>query len=83
MVFFFHASNLKTVISPRTEFHHAGLFVEGEVLDVDLAGGLVDGGWFPLHAAGVVERRFCRQRHLKVAVGAAKTKKKYISIHLM
>jgi hypothetical protein len=63
-------SNLKAVVRPGAELHDAGLLFEGEVLDVDLAGRLVDGGRPPLHAARVVQRRLRRQRHLEVAVRA-------------
>lgn len=62
------SSYLKAIVCPRTELHDAGLLVEGEVLDVDLARGLVDGGRAPLHAARVVQRGLRRQRHLEVAV---------------
>ena len=40
-----------TVVRPGPELHPAELFVEGEVLDVHLAGGVVDGGRLPLDQA--------------------------------
>lgn len=64
-------TDLKSVVGPGAKLHYAGLLVEGEVLDVDLAGGLVDGGRAPLHAPRIVQSRLRRQRHLKVAVRAA------------
>lgn len=71
---FCDAAHLKTVVGPRAEFHNARLLIEGEVLDVDLAGRFVNGGRAPLDATRVVERRLRRQRHLEIAVGAADTR---------
>ena len=64
-------THLFAVISPATELHHTGLLVKREVLDVDLARGLVDGRRLPLHQAVIIERRLRGQRHLEIAVGAA------------
>ena len=62
---------LKTVVGPRSKFEDARLLIEWEVLNVDLARGFVDRRRFPLDQAVVVHRRFRRQRHFKVAIGAA------------
>lgn len=59
---------LESVIGPRAELHDAGLLVERKVLDVDLTRGFVDSRRAPLHAPRVIQRRLCRQRHLKVPV---------------
>ena len=59
---------LESVVGPAAELHDAGLLVEGEVLHVHLAGGVVDGGRLPLHPPLVVQGRLCGQRHLKVSV---------------
>ncbi len=57
---------------PRAEFHVALLDVEGVVLDVDGAVGLVDHGRFPDDAAVVVDGHFGLGGDLVVAVGAWK-----------
>ena len=49
----------------------AHLHVEGEELDVDVAGALVDGGRLPADAPRPVDRRLRRQRHLVVPVSTA------------
>ena len=64
------SSNLKPIIGPRSEFHHTGLLIERKVLDVNHAGGLVDGRRLPLDEAVVPQRGLCRQRHLEIAIGA-------------
>jgi hypothetical protein len=50
-------TDLKPIIGPRTKLHDTGLLVEGKVFDVNLTGGLVDGGRFPLHQPVVPQRR--------------------------
>lgn len=67
-------SYLEAIVSPRAKFHDARLLIEGEIFHVYLAGGLVDGGRTPLHAARVVQRRLCRQCHLEITVGTVTTK---------
>jgi hypothetical protein len=62
-----------SVIGPGAEFHEAGLLVEGKVLDVNLAEGLVNGRRLPRDLARVVEDGLGHYGHLVVAVGAAKT----------
>ena len=62
--------HLETVVRPTTEFQDARLLVEGEVLDVDLAARLVNGGRLPLDQAAVVHGRLRGQRHLEVPVRA-------------
>ena len=52
------------------------MLVERKVLDVDLAGRLVDGRGLPLHQAVEPERRLRRESHLEVAVGAGLIGKK-------
>ena len=44
---------LEPVVGPAAELHDAGLLVEGEVLHVHLATGVVDRGGLPFHEAGV------------------------------
>ena len=58
------------VIGPRPKLHLALLDVEGEELDVDDAGRLVDGGGLPHHQPVWVQRGLRHQRHLIVAVRA-------------
>ena len=41
--------DLVPVVRPAGELHGAGLFVEGEVLHIDLTGRLEDGGAKPFH----------------------------------
>ena len=40
--------HLKAVVCPAAELHDTGLLVEGEILDVHLTGGVVDGWRLPL-----------------------------------
>ena len=61
----------ETVVGPRSELEEALLIVEGEELDVDVAGRLVDGRRVPHDLAGVVQLRFRHDSHLVVAVGTA------------
>lgn len=63
-------SHLEAVVSPRAELHHARLFVERKIFDVDLAGRLVNRRRLPLDPTRVVQSRLRRQRHLEIAVGA-------------
>lgn len=62
---------LEAVVGPRTELEYAGLLVEGEVLDVDFAGGLVYRRRLPLDQALVVDGGLRGQGHLEVSVRAA------------
>ncbi len=55
---------------PGAEFHVAGLLVEREILDVDLAKGLVDGRRLPRDRPVVSQDRLRHDGHLVVAVGA-------------
>lgn len=61
-------THLEAVVRPTAKLHDTRLLVKREVLDVDLARALVDGGWLPLHPACVVEGGFRGQRHLEVAI---------------
>ena len=58
----------ESVIGPASELHHALLLVEGEVLHVNTAVGLVDGGGVPLDPARVGEDRLGHDGHLVVTV---------------
>jgi len=62
---------LEAVIGPRTELEDAGLFVEWEVLHVDLAGRFIYGRRLPLDQSLMVDRGLRGQGHLEVAVRAA------------
>ena len=66
---FVNRSYLETVVGPAAELHDAGLLVEGEVLDVHLAGRMIDGRRSPLHQTRVEEGRLRWQCHLEVTVG--------------
>ena len=61
-------THLFAIIGPRAELHDASLLIKREVLDIDLARGLVDGRWFPFDLAVGKEGRLGGQSHLKVAV---------------
>ena len=58
-----NVTNVAVVVCPAAELHDAVLFVEREVLDVDLAVGLVDGRRAPL------DRAARRQLGLRVVDG--------------
>ncbi|GBO39431.1 hypothetical protein AVEN_60332-1, partial [Araneus ventricosus] len=68
-------SHVISVVRPRAELHEAALSVEGEVLDVDLAGALVDGRWVPHHPARAVDDGLGHDGHLVVAVRTATERK--------
>ncbi len=70
-----------SVISPGTELHVALLLIKGEELDVDLAGGLIDGGRVPGHFARVVQDGFSHYGHLVVSVRAVE--KSEIKIYMI
>lgn len=61
---------LKAIIRPGAKFHDAGLLIKGEVLDVDLAGRLVNRWRLPVDSTGIVESGFRRQGYLEIAIGA-------------
>ena len=65
-----HYLYLKPIIGPAAKLHHASLFVEREILNVDLAGGLINGWRLPLHETMVPQRGLCRQGYLKVTIRA-------------
>ena len=67
--------NLKPIIGPGPKLHDTGLFVEGKILDVDLAGRFVDGRGLPLHQPVVPQGRLRCQCYLKITVRAEKGKK--------
>lgn len=62
---------LEAVIRPTTELEHAGLFVEWEILDVNLARGFVDGRWLPFHQPLVVDGSLGGEGYLEVTIRAA------------
>ena len=51
-------NNLESVVCPAAELEHARLLVEGEVLDIDLATGFVDGRRLPLDQPAVIHGGF-------------------------
>ena len=59
---------LKSIVGPASELHHTGLLVEGEILDVHLAGAVVDGGGFPGNIPSVEESCLGGQCYFKVSV---------------
>ena len=67
-------THLKPVIGPGPEFHDTGLLVEGEILDVDLAGRLVDGRGLPLYKAVPPQGGLGGKGHFKIAIGAERAK---------
>lgn len=66
-----------TIVGPGAELHEAGLLVEWEVLNVDLAEGLVDGWWLPQHLARVVQDGLRHDGHLIITVGTGTNKNIY------
>ena len=64
---------LKPVEGPAAKLEEAGLLVEGEELDVDLARGLEDGRRVPDDLPVVVQDGFRHRRHDVVAVGTEST----------
>jgi len=71
---------LRSVVSPRAEFHVARLLVEREVLDVDLAEGFVNGRRFPLDGAVVAQDGFGHDGHFVITIGTARASKVIIII---
>ena len=61
----------ETVVGPRAELEEALLIVEGEELDVDVAGRLVYCRRVPHDLSGVVQLRLRHDSHFVVAVGTA------------
>ena len=70
---------MESIVSPASKLHDAGLLIEGEVLDVHLAGRVVNGRRSPFHEPGVEQGGLGRQGHLEVAVGAAEMEKDRLS----
>lgn len=64
--------DLVAVKGPRTEFHNAGLLVEGEVCHVDRARALIDRWRHPEHLAIRVYQYVALVADLVIAVSAAK-----------
>lgn len=56
------------VICPRSKFHNAGLFVEGEILDIDLAKWFVDGRRLPNYFTSMMKDRFGHDRYFVIPV---------------
>ena len=67
-------THLESVVGPGAELHDTGLFVEGEVLHVDLTRGFVDGRRLPLNQAIHVERRLGGESHFEVPVSTTRRK---------
>ena len=65
-------THLESVVGPGAELHDTGLFVEGEVLHVDLTRGFVDGRRLPLNQAIHVERRLGGESHFEVPVSTTR-----------
>lgn len=59
-----------SIVGPRAELHEAGLLVEGEILDINFAKGLVNRRRLPHHFARVMKDRFSHDGHFVVAIGA-------------
>jgi hypothetical protein len=57
------------IVRPGAELHETRLFVEWEVLDINLTERLVDGRRFPHHFARVIEDGLRHYGHLVVSVG--------------
>lgn len=64
---------LKAVVSPATELQHTRLLVKREILNINLAGRLVNGRRLPLDQALVVDGGLGGKSHLKVAVRTGNT----------
>ena len=64
-----HKTYLEPVERPAAKLEPAGLLVEGEVSDVDITGGLEDGGWLPLDQPVVVQGGLGHRRDVVVTVG--------------
>ena len=62
-------TDLESVVCPTAKLEHARLFIEWEILDIDLATRFIDGRRLPLNQPAIVHGGFGRQRHLKVAIG--------------
>ena len=58
----------ESVIRPAPELHHALLLVKGEILHINAAVGLVDGGGVPLDPPRVGQDRLGHDGHLVVAI---------------
>ena len=59
---------LEPIVGPAAELHHTGLLVEGEILDVHLAGAVVDGGGFPGYVPSVIKSCLGCQCYFKVSI---------------
>lgn len=68
-------SHLETVVDPGAKFKDAGLVVEGEVGDVDGAGGAKLGGGRPEHLPLVAHHRLTLHVPARVVVSAGAAKR--------
>ena len=66
---------LEAIVCPTAKLHDTCLLVKREVLDVYLAGGLVDGRRLPLHQAVEPDRGLSGKGHLKIAVSTEREKR--------
>ena len=73
-------TNLKSIKCPTSEFEEASLLIKWEELDVDLAGGLEDGGRVPHDLAVVVQNGLRHRSHDVVAVGTRKHQKATVGV---
>ena len=65
---------LEAIVCPTAKLHDTCLLVKREVLDVYLAGGLVDGRRLPLHQAVEPDRGLGGKGHLEIAVSTEREK---------
>ena len=63
--------HLIAIERPRPEFHFTLLLIEGEVLHVDGAGALIDGGRDPEHLTRVIYDHVRLIRHFVFAISTA------------
>ena len=61
-------THLKPIIGPGTELHDACLLIEGKILYVYFARGLINGRRFPLHQSVVPQSGLRGQGYLKISI---------------
>lgn len=66
---FFFSCHLEPIIRPTSQLQNTGLNVVREILDVDGAGRLIDGGGLPHNQSVVVDGGLGHESHLVVPVG--------------
>lgn len=65
-------ADLVTCIGPGAQFEKTGLYIQREIFNVNVTGGLVGGRRLPLHQAVVVHNGLRVQSQLVVTVSAVK-----------